>query len=1831
MPRTYRIRGTIPSADCSSDDTQQPCQLIPGSARDGGTGTTEVPGDEVVRVVFDNGFTLWSRADDLVREHGSRLSDPDGEVWEFGPRPVGAARGSRGLVGLGIKVLEFLGIKVDATAVAARLIAEKAEAKLLRNNPPGLYRLDLAAPFALSALEADVVVDGGDAPMLVFLHGTASSAEGSFGKLWQGEEGAAARKTLAARYGSRVYALEHRSLTQSPIQNALDLVKRLPRGAQVDLVSHSRGGLVGELLCLNERDKDNDVLQPQWLDALFKTDRTQAEQLGLRPLSDEALAERNTAYQADRKLLGTLLKEMHKREIRVRRFVRVACPARGTTLASGRLDRWLSVLNFLTNDSVIGNVADFLVAVVKERTDPRTLPGLEAMMPGSALTRLLNHPGLKTQSDLSVIAGDIEGGTLWGQIKLLVSDWFYGAEHDLVVNTGSMYGGISRPVSCARFQFDQGVEVCHFNYFANAKSVHWLLAGLTRTEGDDGGFQPLQSARHEEPRWREAVRQSRAAQTPRPLAVVLPGIMGSALKVDDQHVWLNYWALARGGLGRMRNPVEAEPFDLLGDFYGPLLEFLARSHRVEIFPYDWRHSIRVAARKLADKLEIWLPDAERNKQPVHLVAHSLGGLVVRAMLADGERGASLWRRITALPNSRFLMLGTPNQGSYEAVRWLTGSNPTEGKLSLLDLAHSTDEIVNIVKDYPGVLELLPFDADSPDFSRQELWRKLKSDLSARWVVATATALSQARDTWDLLRQAPVDPRFMLYVAGQQPATVVDYQLGDYEEDWLIGRKRLDFMASARGDGTVTWKSGILPGLKAWYAEDTGHDELCSQKKLLAGYVDLLQTGTTQLLRDTPPTTARGAEGAADIFAMPVQPADDLPDEVALRSFGFGPSRYRQRDTESVVPKIHLSLTHGDLAYARHPVLVGHYQGDTIVSAESQLDARLGFALSRHLQLGLYPGPSRTHATFFNDRVDGKPAGALVVGLGQVGALSTTLLHSGVRDALLDYALRVAQWPDARFGGQGVRRASISCLLVGTGPGGLPLRDAIDAILRGAVQANERLEVARLTDRVLIDRIEFMEIFQDVALAAADALASIIESGEMAAALQWEQRVVEDGPGRRYRLRYGDTPGWWHRLEIIEEKSGGLRFIAATDRARAEVTQSTGQLRLADHFIRQVSQSPDRNAEVAKTLFEMLLPNALKELAPQQENLVLLLDETSAGYPWELLEDRWSCTGLPPAVAGGLIRQLKSHEFRLRPAHTDRASALVVGNPNLEGSRLFDDLPGARNEANKVENVLRHAGYRVKSCIDEKYPAILDALHLEAWRILHLAGHGVHEQSLAGLAGSVDAPAAGADECEPPARKEARKACVSGMVIGKHAFLTPGDVQQMRWVPELVFINCCHLGRSQAAHPTEYSRLAANLGVEFIRMGAKAVVAAGWAVDDAAASAFAESFYRHMLGGSTFGDAVRRARHDIWLRYGSVNTWGAYQCYGDPGFRLHGDGSAQPVVQAKDYYSPAELVADLENHAESIRVRARQADSGEAEAEALSASISHLLKRIPVSHHDGWLQRAEVAAALGFAYGEAGDWDQAVEWLEQAIRAPIGDCPVRAVEQCANFRVRRATERVLGMHDGASTPERLSAIADIEGAIDELDLLVRRAETPERLSLLGSACKRLASADRRAEQRRAALERMAAYLERAYRLDAQQAQVSQARPDSRHYTHWALARLLADTLAPDPDPTWRNALSTECRRLKTLAQARNEEDPGFWNAVAEPDCELVLMLADASLSGAALEAAADNIAHLYRNAGQRGASPREYATIREHLDFVLEIIRGTHVELSKVLTGLRDSL
>ena len=111
-----------------------------------------------------------------------------------------------------------------------------------------------------------------------------------------------------------------------------------------------------------------------------------------------------------------------------------------------------------------------------------------------------------------------------------------------------------------------------------------------------------------------------------------------------------------------------------------------------------------------------------------------------------------------------------------------------------------------------------------------------------------------------------------------------------------------------------------------------------------------------------------------------------------------------------------------------------------------------------------------------------------------------------------------------------------------------------------------------------------------------------------------------------------------------------------------------QAELVDRFVARASASTGYDPEVNRTLFEMLLPNRLKDGSDLRSNLVLVLDKDAARFPWEMLEDRWSQPlpgqrattraergdgRKPGSVAFGMLRQLKTPSVPRRARHVPR--------------------------------------------------------------------------------------------------------------------------------------------------------------------------------------------------------------------------------------------------------------------------------------------------------------------------------------------------------------------------------------------------------------------------------------------------------------------------------------------------------------------------------------------------------------------------------------------------
>lgn len=117
---------------------------------------------------------------------------------------------------------------------------------------------------------------------------------------------------------------------------------------------------------------------------------------------------------------------------------------------------------------------------------------------------------------------------------------------------------------------------------------------------------------------------------------------------------------------------------------------------VALFPYDWRQSNRVTARRLHDFVTPWMEERRRRNPEAGLlfVCHSMGGLVARyfAECLDDQRYTK-----------RVVTIGTPYQGAVKALGVLANGR---AQLSAGPSRVSV-EIGELLRSWPAVAELLP--------------------------------------------------------------------------------------------------------------------------------------------------------------------------------------------------------------------------------------------------------------------------------------------------------------------------------------------------------------------------------------------------------------------------------------------------------------------------------------------------------------------------------------------------------------------------------------------------------------------------------------------------------------------------------------------------------------------------------------------------------------------------------------------------------------------------------------------------------------------------------------------------------------------------------------------------------------------------------------------------------------------------------------------------------------------------------------------------------------------------------------------------------------------
>lgn len=388
----------------------------------------------------EDGSLSWHLPDIPTEEVSMR----GGETRTYSlPRAVVTAAGGtgqRGILGaVGTKLFKVLVFPLidPLLGKVGDYFAGRWEGKNRRNLvrwfvPDDFQRADVAA-FAAPDWGR---VEGG--PALLFVHGTTAQSHTAFDRL-----PAATMAELSKRYGGRVFALDHFTVSVTPHENVTFFADQLaalsdrsgPGPLTLDIVSHSRGGLVGRVLA--ERAKD----------------------LGL----------------ADK--------------ISVRTLVMVGTPNAGTALAdkdhlSQLLDRITDLVQFIPDNGVT-DVVGMVIAILKQLSVGAYggLEGVMAMDPAGAYLKDFNvTPG--SSATYRAIASNYEppsGAAVARIARNKATDFVFGQSgNDLVVPTNGVFeveGATGFPVADPLvFTASQGVD--HGSYFGrpevSVKLLEWL-------------------------------------------------------------------------------------------------------------------------------------------------------------------------------------------------------------------------------------------------------------------------------------------------------------------------------------------------------------------------------------------------------------------------------------------------------------------------------------------------------------------------------------------------------------------------------------------------------------------------------------------------------------------------------------------------------------------------------------------------------------------------------------------------------------------------------------------------------------------------------------------------------------------------------------------------------------------------------------------------------------------------------------------------------------------------------------------------------------------------------------------------------------------------------------------------------------------------------------------------------------------------------------------------------------------------------------------------------------------------------------------------------------
>ncbi|MGB0869778.1 MAG: DUF7379 domain-containing protein [Flavobacteriales bacterium] len=1601
--------------------------------------------------------------------------------------------------------------------------------KKLANGEEGLYKYD--GPKSIGDKITNPNAINTDNPILIFLHGTASSTLGSFSELddvfW---------KEIRAKYGQEIYTLEHFSLSKTPIENAIDLVSSLPKEAHIHTISHSRGGLISELIA--------------WKMIKDKT----------KPFSSDDFKffddQKYGLYKEQLKVLNDLLVS---KNIRLTRSIRVACPVSGTKLMTKRLDRAVNIFFYLLGKipglkPITYIIEELLLQVTKHRLEVDVLPGLEAMHPKSGLIALLNsNPSTKQmEGELVIISGDSKFGfgAKTAFINILTSLYF-NEYNDFVVDSLSMFGGTHR--TSMYYKFYQSKHISHFRYFSNNESRSDILLALNRTSGIVDGFKPFNqdvftSFETEGIRGKRLAPLSiEAMDENKPSVYIIPGIMGSKLKFQDEKVWLHIINMMSGRFSNLEitdGLNEVEPYEVMGMAYRKMVSHFGKDYNALPFPYDWRISLKTSAKILAEDINNRLNNTNK---PIHIMAHSMGGMVVHALYTYHK---SVWQKLNARKENKIIFLGTPFRGSYEIISVLLKKNKSFKKLHQLDLKHNSNQMLKIISSFQGMLDLMPMkerehDEDFYDTSGYSIWEKMQKSIGKDFIIPDSSFIAQTEQLHKDFMADPIQGDHIIYIAGKDKYTPCDLHFDD--------ENKLHLVATSQGDGKVTYDSGILNTFKKVYYIPVTHGKMCDSPMHFQGLVDILQTGETTHFT-TMPEKLRSNQN--DLFLMPEEFALNINNQHYIESQILG----IPLSLEETKQTIKVSMINGDLGNAKYPLVVGHHTDDPILYAEAVVDRYLDGKLSDLYHTSIYP--EQIGESLFV-KGNGNFNGAIIVGLGVYGQINETTLELTLSQGLIRYALEKYQ--------DELKPLSLgfSSLFIGSYYSGISLEDSIRCVMKSVQFANNRLK--KMKHPVFFNEIEFIELYKVKSIQAVYRIREMLKNDINYKTYTFPQSLLKEKSGSRIRINFTQKDTWWHRIQVSMDSSeeSSLRFISLTDKARADEKVQPSQLKLIDRLIETALATGSWDEQTSRTLFYLLIPLGFKEYIIDKKNLILVVDDKTAKYPWEILT--LPNDGIQKQEKLSIIRQLVVRDTHRDVQYASGKDAFVVGNPKTD-PKEYSNLPGAEEEAKDVFDKLTEYSYNVTLSLKDDSLTVINHLFSSAYKIIHLAGHGK------------------LDEDNPTN---------SGVVLSDDLFISVAEINSLPYTPEFVFINCCHLG-STLGIDTNYNKLAATIGIELIKKGVKAIIVTGWAVDDVVAKEFARIFYSNLLNHTPFGESVKFAREETSNSFPNSNTWGAYQCYGNP-FYVIPRKDKNPTQQTTKGRTYDEFVDHSEVLIELYNIKNQIEPSSTRDKDKLEKQLQNLLEKIP----NVWMNISKIIEGLANCYYELSNYPLAIIYYEKLRALWDANANLSSLENLSKIKTKQAVKDLRSGAIKASVAKKRIQEAEVL-----MDQLLKIGETEKRYYLKAGNYKRLAMVENSKEHLKHAKE--------AYEDSLKINNVN---------NNYALLNVLTMSRLQILFTSSNNVnKKIELDFLTRLETRMNTNDSTFWNDGLKSAINMYKML-DLSIDVSTKNELAKNVLKSYKLLWSKGGSFRKLENILNHIEFILTILNCSNIKsLSKAKTA-----